>query len=195
MRMLKDSNPIMARAAQGAMAMPGPIQATTRDNQLKAMKNFLFKISGNPNPRSRPVDMKILKDAIKSFGFRGVRTVDDRWKLKGMKSTLYNHQLVGVSWMLCQEFSPDGPYGGILADQMGLGKTVQVLAAMAVNQPSPEDIEAGRHQTLIIAPARVIDQWKREIERHCEPSLFKRVLHYKSSHKLDASMWQAADIM
>jgi SNF2 family DNA or RNA helicase len=97
--------------------------------------------------------------------------------------------------MLCQEFSPDGPYGGILADQMGLGKTVQVLAAMAVNQPSPEDIEAGRHQTLIIAPARVIDQWKREIERHCEPSLFKRVLHYKSSHKLDASMWQAADIM
>lgn len=195
MNMLRDANPIMARAAQGAMEMPGAIQATRRSDQLKAMKDFLFKISSNPNPRSSPLDMKILNYAVKSFGFRQVRTVNDRWKLRGMVSTLYNHQLVGVSRMLCQEFSPDGPYGGILGDQMGLGKTVQMLATMSANRPTPEEVRDGRHQTLIIAPAVVIDQWMREIVRHCDRSFIKSVHHYRASAKVTPEVWQTADVV
>jgi SNF2 family DNA or RNA helicase len=195
MRMLKDTNPIMARAAQGAVAMPGPIQATNRVDQLKAMKDFLFKISSNPNPRSRPVDLKILNDAARSFGFRQARAVNGQWKLPGMKTLLHNHQLVGVSWMLRQEFSPHGPYGGILGDQMGLGKTVQMLAAMSANRPSEEDVRAGRHQTLIVAPAIAIDQWKREILTHCEESFISKIHHFKQSQKLEEWMWKSADVM
>ncbi|AEO70728.1 uncharacterized protein THITE_2024021, partial [Thermothielavioides terrestris NRRL 8126] len=195
MRMLKDTNPIMARAAQGAVAMPGPIQATNRVDQLKAMKDFLFKISSNPNPRSRPVDLKILNDAARSFGFRQARAVNGQWKLPGMKTLLHNHQLVGVSWMLRQEFSPHGPYGGILGDQMGLGKTVQMLAAMSANRPSEEDVRAGRHQTLIVAPAIAIDQWKREILTHCEESFISKIHHFKQSQKLEEWMWKSADVI
>jgi SNF2 family DNA or RNA helicase len=195
MSMLKDANPIMARAAQGAMAMPGAMQTTRQDDQLKAMKNFLFQISSNSNPHSKPLDMRILREAVKSFGYKQARAVNGRWKLKGMKSTLFKHQVVGVSWMLRQEFSPDGPYGGILADQMGLGKTVQVLAAMSANRPSEEDSRNGHHQTLIIAPAVAISQWEKEIERHCDESFIKKVHHYKASQGLKKWVWKEADVM
>ena len=195
MRMLQDSNPIAARAAQGAMTMPGPIQAKKQDDQLKAMKAFLFKISSNPNARSRSLDLRVLREALKSFGSRQVLARNGMWKLKGMISNLYNHQLVGVRWMFGQEFSPDGPYGGILGDQMGLGKTVQVLAAMSANRPSPQDVEAGCHQTLIVAPAVAITQRDKEIEKHCDKSFIKLVHHYKASQKLRPGIWKSADIM
>lgn len=194
-QMLKDADPIMARAAQGAMAMPGPIQAKTHQDQLKAYKAFLFKISGNPTGRHHSVDVRILKEAAKSFGFRQLQARDGMWKLKGMKSMLYNHQLVGVRWMLGQEFSPDGPYGGILGDQMGLGKTVQALAAMCANQPSREDVNAGRHQTLIVAPASAVSQWIREIDKHCEESFVKCVHHYRAHQNIPRKMWKQATVM
>ncbi|KAG7287136.1 hypothetical protein NEMBOFW57_006641 [Staphylotrichum longicolle] len=134
--MLQGSDPIVARAAQGSMPMPGPIQATRQSDQVNAMEDFFFKITGNANPGSKSDDERRLAEAIRSFGYKQVRAANGKWELKGMRSTLYNHQLVGVSWMLRQEFSPDGPYGGILADQMGLGKTVQILAAMSANRPN-----------------------------------------------------------
>jgi len=193
MRMLQDSNPIVARAAQGSVAMPGPIQATRQRDQLKAMKDFLFKITGNANSGTKAEDSRRLDEAIKSFGNRQVQTVNGKWGLKGMRSTLYNHQLVGVSWMLRQEFSPDGPFGGILADQMGLGKTVQVLAAMSANRPSEEDIAAGRYQTLIVAPAVAIGQWEREIEKHC--SFINMAHHFRAKQQLKPGMLKLADVM
>lgn len=195
--MLKDVNPVMARAAQGGMAMPGPIQATTRDDQLKAMRDFLFRITGNPGQRGKSDDERLLEKASKSFGHSQVKAENGKWRLAGkrMFSTLYNHQLVGVSWMLSQEFSPDGPYGGILADQMGLGKTVQVLATMSANRPTQADVDAGRHQTLIVAPATAISQWEREVRKHCEKSFIKLVYHYRAVHKLDPDMWKMADVM
>ena len=196
MRMLQNSNPIVARAAQGAIAMPGPIQATKQKDQLRKMKDLFFKITGNTRSHSKPEDEKRLEAAVKSFGYKKVRASDGRWELRtGMASTLYSHQVVGSSWMLGQEFSPDGPYGGILADQMGLGKTVQVIAAMSANRPSPEDIRAGRHQTLIVAPANVIAQWGREIRKHCLPSFIKVVHHYKASAKVGPDLWKKADVM
>ncbi len=185
MRMLQNSNPIMARAAQGVVAMPGPIQATRQKDQIKAMREFHYKIMGNPKSRSRSDDEKRLTEARLSFGKNRVRALNGRWILSGMKSHLYNHQLVGASWMLRQEFCPDGPYGGILADQMGLGKTVQVLAAMSANRPSEEDETADRHQTLIVAPAAAIGQWEREIRKHCIPAFIKRVHHYRVSNKVE----------
>jgi hypothetical protein len=195
--MLKDVNPVMARAAQGEIPLPGPIQATTRDDQLKAMRDFLFRITGNPGQRGKSDDERLLVKASKSFGHSQVKAENSKWRLVGkrMISTLYNHQLVGVSWMLGQEFSPHGPHGGILADQMGLGKTVQVLATMSANRPTEADVKAACHQTLIVAPAAAISQWVREIGKHCEKSFIKLVYHYKAAHKLQPEMWKAADIM
>ncbi|TDL15102.1 hypothetical protein BD410DRAFT_796684 [Rickenella mellea] len=55
--------------------------------------------------------------------------------LPGMRVRLLPHQIIGVSWMLEQE-RDDEKLGGILADAMGIGKTVQMLATMVMNAPA-----------------------------------------------------------
>ncbi len=52
-----------------------------------------------------------------------------------------------------------GHFGGILADEMGMGKTVQMLATMTVSPP-PSSKPKG---TLIVCPVGLLDQWKSEV--------------------------------
>ena len=62
--------------------------------------------------------------------------------------TLRKYQAEGVKWMIEQEFN-SGNHGGILADDPGLGKTIQTAALMA-GVPK---------KTLIIVPTAVLSQW------------------------------------
>jgi DNA repair protein RAD5 len=69
--------------------------------------------------------------------------------------------------------------GGILADSMGLGKTVMLLALICV---SKEQEEKGKHgTTLVVAPLSLLAQWEEELET--KTSLSYRV-HY-ADKKLD----------
>jgi E3 ubiquitin-protein ligase SHPRH len=76
--------------------------------------------------------------------------------------------------------------GGILAEEMGLGKTVELIALMSHNKRNiPEgdifDTYTGTHvrpsgATLIITPPAILDQWISELHAHA-PEL--KIFHYK----------------
>ena len=66
------------------------------------------------------------------------------------------YQREGVLWMLTMEGQKSGPKGGFLCDEMGLGKSIQLIATMLGN-PKP--------RTLIIVPKSIITQWSEEINR------------------------------
>ncbi|CEO59790.1 hypothetical protein PMG11_04446 [Penicillium brasilianum] len=99
---------------------------------------------------------------------------------EGLRVTLMKHQKIGVAWMKAKEES--NHKGGILADDMGLGKTVQAIALMVARPPSDPE----RYPTLIVAPKALMDQWKREIQRHVEPGKHQlSVFIYHGANRVD----------
>lgn len=77
-------------------------------------------------------------------------------KKNGFKATLYPYQKNGFSWL--KSIAEEG-LGCILADEMGLGKTLQVIALLTyfkINWNLP---------SLIIAPATLLENWRREFVR------------------------------
>jgi len=72
-----------------------------------------------------------------------------------------SHQVYGVIWCLKQEYKPllteKVIAGGILADEMGMGKTIQMIGLWMMN---PQE------KTLLIVPPILIPQWHREIQKY-----------------------------
>ncbi|TGJ80765.1 hypothetical protein E0Z10_g8005 [Xylaria hypoxylon] len=175
------SNPIEARIAFGDLPEADPIVATMKGDQLQQI------MKGLPKDIDKQIvakDKKKLDDATRSFGLNNCVARDGKWLVKGMRTSLHAHQVIGTSWMLSRELCNDGPSGGILADEMGMGKTLQTLACIVSNPPSKDGPDKDCRTTLIIAPATAIEQWESEIEKHTDSSYIDGVLHYKQSKKL-----------
>lgn len=88
----------------------------------------------------------------KSPSTKALHNATKKMKKNGYK--LRSYQRKGVRWMIKQE--RDNEYcGGILADDPGLGKTIQTVALMV----------ALKKKTLIIVPTSVIKQWAYIVEK------------------------------
>jgi SNF2 family DNA or RNA helicase len=77
-------------------------------------------------------------------------------EIPGLHATLYPYQAHGIAWM-SQCIGITG--GLILADQMGLGKTIQIIGLLLIHPPTPDN------PALIVCPTTLIANWAREIEK------------------------------
>jgi SNF2 family DNA or RNA helicase len=85
----------------------------------------------------------------------------------GLKGQLRPYQVWGYSWLsFLQKFG----LGACLADDMGLGKSIQTLALFL------ERKDAQREPALLICPTSVIGNWEREAQRFA-PSLRVLIHH------------------
>lgn len=77
-------------------------------------------------------------------------------QIEGFTGKLYDYQLSGYKWL---KMIDREDLGCILADEMGLGKTIQIICLILSD--SGNNLEP----VLIIAPATLLENWKREITR------------------------------
>ncbi|MCL1919138.1 MAG: DEAD/DEAH box helicase [Peptococcaceae bacterium] len=85
---------------------------------------------------------------------------------ESFQADLRHYQTVGFNWL---NFMIQCRFGALLADDMGLGKTVQILALL--DSLRPQEVK-----TLLIIPASLIQNWRKEAERFT-PKLKLKILH------------------
>jgi len=65
--------------------------------------------------------------------------------------------------------------GGILGCEMGLGKTLDVIALILANPRKVLPPDSSTHlmtkATMVVTPSHLTKQWKEEIEKHTNPKL------------------------
>ncbi|KAG5502808.1 hypothetical protein JKF63_04576 [Porcisia hertigi] len=98
---------------------------------------------------------------------------------------LLPYQKEGVGWMVRQE--AESPVkGGILADEMGMGKTIQAIGMMLAHRISGP--------TLIVCPVSSMLQWEAEIKEHVVPGSLSVVVVYRTA-KVTKEELECADVV
>lgn len=129
-------------------------------------------------------DRKSLDQALKIFGEKVEQRVDGLYLVRNMATPIYNYQLVGAGFMVRHERSRGEHVGGIIADDMGMGKTIQAITCMVTRLPSKKDRAARKCATLIVVPNEVImAQWMEELKKHINPDVINLPLEYTAVGK------------
>ncbi|PYH81396.1 nucleotide excision repair protein [Aspergillus uvarum CBS 121591] len=89
----------------------------------------------------------------------------------GISRTLKSFQLEGLNWMMQQEQSQYK--GGLLGDEMGMGKTIQAVSLIMSDYPAGVP-------SLVVVPPVALMQWQSEIKEYTSGQL--KVLVYHNSN-------------
>ena len=110
---------------------------------------------------------------------------EGQWQLNGLTCGLLHHQVIGAAKMknreLTQAAQANGAPSGILADDTGLGKTIETLALILANAPKPSET---RRATLIVTTPALLGQWDNEVEDKTHPFVLPTFIRHYGTHKL-----------
>ena len=144
-----------ANANIGKAAMP--IMTDTRKKQ--AMTSLISSIPVEDKAKAKSEKAHILRMTT-ILGSCKASTTAAGWDLKGMTSTLHHHQVQGAGTMKEREIGANEPKGGLLADEMGFGKTVMMIATIVANPPAPGE---EYRSTLIVCSPALLSQCERDL--------------------------------
>ena len=118
----------------------------------------------------------------------------------GLDRQLRPYQRLGVAWLW--HLQQHG-LGGVLADEMGLGKTIQALALLSVAGPAaanessrpnaPARGNPPRPPSLVIAPASLLENWRREAGRFA--GALRVFVHHGEKRLTQAADFAAFDLV
>jgi SNF2 family DNA or RNA helicase len=99
------------------------------------------------------------------------------------------YQVKGVSWLA---FLRQFGFGACLADDMGLGKSIELIALLLHKKQESRDQLTSFAPTLLICPMSIVGNWHRELQRFA-PSLSVMVHHGADRLSDDAFIEEAKE--
>ncbi|KAJ6500012.1 SNF2 family N-terminal domain-containing protein [Mycena vitilis] len=112
------------------------------------------------------------------------------WQLKKNGNKTY---YLNLATKTPQETAPVLGRGALIADSMGLGKTLTVLALMlATKTDVPKDLS---NSTLIVAPLSVLSNWEKQIDDHCVPGALTYYVYYGTKREISPNELQKYDVV
>ncbi|KJZ77813.1 hypothetical protein HIM_02990 [Hirsutella minnesotensis 3608] len=157
------------------------IKASTHEEQFALIKKSIPAGADNRRLKTQSQD---LQEAVKLFGYKMVKAQDGKWLYKQMKTPLLNYQITATAWMIKRELGKTGPFGGLLADGMGMGKTIMSLACISGNPPSEKEMKRYGKTTLVVVPnLSVAINWRDEARKHCKDPIHTWVSIYSAKDK------------
>lgn len=151
-------------------------------NKQDALKELIASVPLEEKKQVR-TDMSSIIAATRDFdGYGSVKAVGGNWLVKGMKTSLKGYQVLGSSFLRRRENAQDEPRGGLMADQMGLGKTLMMLANIVNGRPKKGQQP---RTTLLVASPALITQWGREIEAHTNCGF--TIMKYGCGNRVDSN--------
>jgi SNF2 family DNA or RNA helicase len=127
------------------------------------------------------IDEKVAAElAIYRQRFEDFNSIQEVQVPSSLKATLRSYQKSGLNWL---NFLDDFNFGGVLADDMGLGKSIQIIAFILLQRE-----KVNFNVNLLVVPATLLFNWKAEFQKFA-PSL-KFTIHHgnqriKKSNKFD----------
>lgn len=98
---------------------------------------------------------------------------------KNINRELKPFQLEGVAWMKAMEKTDWG--GGLLGDEMGMGKTIQAVSLIMSDFPAAQP-------SLVLIPPVALMQWQQEIAAYTDGTLKTFVYHGTNAHTKGATV-------
>ena len=120
--------------------------------ELKNFLNFINEAVEYPRIRIRPEVQEKIEAAFEEWVLDNLKAVY-RPDYNCMNGELFPYQKEGIDFALFRK-------AAIIADEMGLGKTIQAIGT-AIKKKEVFNFT----KTLVVCPASLKDQWKKEIEK------------------------------
>lgn len=121
--------------------------------------------------------------AVYSRKLTGTEIINEVPVPPGLNGTLRSYQKQGLNWL---SFLDELNFGGCLADDMGLGKSIQVIAFVLLQRSRVEN-----NTNLIVVPTSLLFNWQQEVQKFA-PSIrvhtiygAERLKHTKHLHQYE----------
>ncbi|KAL2853539.1 P-loop containing nucleoside triphosphate hydrolase protein [Aspergillus pseudodeflectus] len=165
------ANVIQEAHDSATLAAPETFTAGTRD---QAVFQMIAAIPAADQEEARSDGQK-LKEALRKFNHRVLSDKQGGWKMKGVKTSMFNYQVLGCAFMRDRENSPEEPRGGILGDVM-----VNIIDG------APSDPDDPVKTTLLVVPSHLCKHWMDQIRIHCDSEALGRVIQWRAGSRFES---------
>lgn len=178
-------------------------------NEFDADENEIeeFSLDDNEMPKTQdPVVLKIesndehldfsVSNATDNNSEDASKQFDTSFSTENLLRQPYPHQEEGIRWILqrfCEgQNSPEQTGGGLLADDMGLGKSFMTLVAIEELLKRNEKNQIPQKPILIVAPLSLLENWKDEVFNTFAKFPFRDIVILQSDYDLHKYLLQGA---